>query len=210
MNQLKIIWDHVEKLGKRKDGFVIMLDHLFKCYQPIIVETGCARTADNYEGDGMSTILFSHITHMLEGYFISFDIDPEAVDFSNKEIHKNYPSYNPCNVGDSIQNMHRKIPGPIDLLYLDSMDLEANDLHKSCMHCFYEFTTAMPYLKPGSMICADDNILFDFIDKDGNLVETKYQSKGDYIKHYLQRLDIHPIHEEYQVIWQLPLTWNLT
>lgn len=205
MNQLKTIWDHVERLGKRKDSFIIMLDHLFKCCQPIIVETGCSRVTDNYEGDGMSTILFSKVQQMLDGYFISFDIDPEAVEFSNKIIQ----NMSPCVAGDSIIGLHRKIPGPIDLLYLDSMDLDSNDLNKACMHTLHEFTTAMPYLKPGTMICADDNILFDFMDRDGNLMETRFQSKGDYVKHYLQRLDIHPIFEEYQIIWQLPMNWGL-
>jgi hypothetical protein len=46
-----------DRLGNRIDGFDLIFKYLRKIKNPIIVETGCARTNDNYGGDGQSSLL---------------------------------------------------------------------------------------------------------------------------------------------------------
>ena len=47
-----------DKLGIRKTSFTKIFQYLDNISGPInIVETGCLRTKDNFEGDGQSTLL---------------------------------------------------------------------------------------------------------------------------------------------------------
>ena len=51
------------RLGVRKISFRKIFDYLDKLPDPIIiVETGCLRIKDNFEGDGQSTLLFDYYT----------------------------------------------------------------------------------------------------------------------------------------------------
>ena len=52
------IIDMLNLTGKRRPSFEIMLNHLSTKNCPLIVETGCARIEDNFNGDGMSTLIF--------------------------------------------------------------------------------------------------------------------------------------------------------
>lgn len=213
MNELVEIWKHVDKVGKRQESFVIMLDHLLRCDKPVIVETGTTRSSDNYEGDGMSSLFFHQIAKMRKGEFHSIDNDPKAVLVAEQLLFDpEWPSF--VHLDDGIRGIfglrYRDVK-KIDLLYLDSLDLDPTKgmLHMSCLQCFMEFTSAIPLLKPGSLICVDDNGLFDFFNDVGEKVSTNHMSKGEYIKQYFQVLGITPIFEEYQIIWKLPETWSI-
>jgi hypothetical protein len=197
------IIDHLEKLGKRQPSFVIMLDHLFKTPEPFIIETGCMRQSDNFEGDGMSTLMWNNVCKMIGGDFLSFDINPESVTFARSivgSVHKHIIDQ------DSVIGIKQYCNMPtfkkIDLLYLDSVDLELPNLHNAFIHNMYEFTSAVGSLAPGALICVDDNVPFDFLDSDGKITNTKAMSKGEYLKDYLAKLGIQPIYEGYQIIWK--------
>lgn len=201
-NNLKKIMDHVERLGKRKESFLLMLDHLFKRPDPFIVETGCMRQADNYEGDGMSTLLWSNVTEMVGGRAISFDVSPDHVAFARSLINNSTIGVICQDSVLGIKSLTYCPDKPIDLLYLDSVDLELPDLHKSFIHNMFEFTTALPLLKPGSLICVDDNIPFEINNEYNHTKEIKLLSKGEYLKQYLEKIGIKPIHEDYQIVWR--------
>ena len=47
----------IGKTGKRQASFNMMMNHLNK-QSALIVETGCAREENNFDGDGMSTLIF--------------------------------------------------------------------------------------------------------------------------------------------------------
>ena len=64
-------------LGKRADTMRFALERLPE--SPTIVETGCVRTADNWQGDGMSTVVFAEWVDAHHGQLWSVDIDPVNV-----------------------------------------------------------------------------------------------------------------------------------
>lgn len=49
---MNIIEDLINKTGKRKDAFALMIDKIKNKKEPIIVETGCSRYSNNFDGDG--------------------------------------------------------------------------------------------------------------------------------------------------------------
>ena len=62
--------------GQRKPSFEIMIEHLKTKEDPFIVETGCARMENNFDGDGMSTLIFDKYINDHNGIFCSVDITP--------------------------------------------------------------------------------------------------------------------------------------
>ena len=71
------------KIGKRGPSFVKMLEHIGSLENPLIVETGCARQENNYDGDGMSTLIFNEFSK-IKGEFWSVDINPDNIEFAKK------------------------------------------------------------------------------------------------------------------------------
>ena len=80
------------RLGVRKISFRKIFDYLDKLPDPIIiVETGCLRIKDNFEGDGQSTLLFDYYTQFRgKGSKVyTVDIDPEATKNCSEKEKKN-------------------------------------------------------------------------------------------------------------------------
>ena len=80
------------RLGVRKISFRKIFDYLDKLLDPIIiVETGCLRIKDNFEGDGQSTLLFDYYTKFRgKGSKVyTVDIDPEATKNCSEMVSKN-------------------------------------------------------------------------------------------------------------------------
>lgn len=180
----------VMKTGKRGPSFAQMINHVGPRKNPIIVETGCARLADNFEGDGMSTLIFDELASQIDGKFYSVDINPENAEFALKntkvaEIH--------C--GDSVKFLHelntklRKQGQYIDLLYLDSFDFDMQDPHPSSLHHILELVAIWPSCREGTMICVDDNF--------GDV------GKGGYVKQYMDLLGKNRVWDGYQWVWLL-------
>jgi hypothetical protein len=62
-------------------------------------------------------------------------------------------------VGDSVeflQNFSKSTKEKIDLLYLDSFDVDWNEPMASAVHGFKEFECSLPSLKSGSIVIIDD------------------------------------------------------
>ena len=68
------------KLSIRADTFGKIFEYLDRFDRPVgIVETGCVRKADNWAGDGGSTILFDKYAEFHEGTVVyTVDIDAQA------------------------------------------------------------------------------------------------------------------------------------
>ena len=186
--------NHVSKLDKRQESFIIMLEHLMKSNSPYIVETGTTRSKDNYEGDGMSTVFWDLFCQIrMDAHYISLDINP-----LNCAVARSLVKYDECIIcSDSIQYLNFNKPPKIDLLYLDSYDLDLQDAAPAFLHCFNEFVVCQDRLMDGALICVDDNI--PAIDEYGNALNI---SKGHYLKQYLSKIGIEPIFEGYQLLWR--------
>lgn len=103
----------------------------------------------------------------------------------------------------------------VDLIYLDSWDVNWKDPLPSAIHGLNEFLTILPSLKKGSIILVDDTPLNKEIMKEIQpshvesfvLSEKKYgfpPGKGSLIKIFLEHLKIgKKIAHCYQLLWQL-------
>lgn len=196
----------VEKTGKRKQGYLAMVEHLKGIQNPLIVETGCAREEDNFEGDGMSSLIFDEYVNQHGGDFLTVDIDMKACEFAAGKLKKGVVA---C--GDSVKYLYelnrmlREQNRYIDLLYLDSYDFDHNNPHPSCFHHMKELMAIMPSLRKGSMIAIDDNDLYKTdLEGDGNLTKVML-GKGIYAAHFFTDVGV-PYHNgrmDYQLIWVL-------
>jgi len=147
----------------------------------LIVETGTTRNLHAW-GDGNATILFDLFIQEYGGQVNTVDIDPDAC----KVSYENTSNNTLVTIGDSVNYLHR-FPNPedIDLLYLDSFDLDWDNPHSSAFHHMKELTTVYPKLKKGCLIVVDDN-------ENG-------VGKGQYVAEFLDQVGDKLYFDEYQI-----------
>ena len=183
-----------ERLDKRRSGFELLYDKVKNTKNPLIVETGCTRQPDNWFGDGQSTQVFNAMCELHEGTLNSVDIDDKAAGFARTLVGPRAHIY--C--GDSItwlqeaETLFGKIGRKIDVLYLDSYDLDKYNWAPSALHHIYELLSIKNALQPGSLVAVDDNLLMD----DGN-----YAGKGMFVENWMARAGKQQIHKGYQWLW---------
>jgi hypothetical protein len=187
-------------LGQRQIGFDYIFDYLKDIKDPTIIETGCARTEGNWDGDGQSSLLFDAYIKEFGGQFMTVDISPESTKYCLSKMQCERSAV--CE-GDSIKFLYglgknmQKNSSQINLLYLDSFDAPRDDLaitNKSALHHLYELTSIMPSLAPGCLIGVDDNWV----------VNGQLEGKGKYVYDYFKSLGIEPCLAAYQFFWKLP------
>lgn len=182
------------KLGKRFNTFYKALELLSCKKQPFtILETGSIREEANWVGDGCSTIIFNDFLSYFRGICISIDIDLNNSILAEKLCERVRP-FN----GDSVDfiynlNKYLQFDIEIDLLYLDSFDLDKNIeniSHLSALHAFKELAVSLKYLRKDSLVLIDDNL-------------SETIQKGLYCKDLLKNIGAELVLEEYQSLWRL-------
>jgi len=149
---------YLGKLGLRANAFATLFELLktrFEQKGPLtLVETGCVRQLENWEGDGNSTILFHKFAEQTGSRLYTIDID---ADHCRLAIENCPGAIVVC--GDSVAELYRlrKSLSAIDFLYLDSFDLDWNNPHPSALHHLKELCAAAPLLRPGAIVFVDDN-----------------------------------------------------
>jgi hypothetical protein len=136
----------------RWNAFAYIYDQLARLHRPVgIVETGCARLAGNWIGDGDSTVVWAWIAKTLGGLVTSYDISPDSC----KVARYLAPTANVVQM-DSIKGLETyPAPDMIDFLYLDSMDYDGDP---SALHHLAELGAVWNKLQPGTIIAIDDNL----------------------------------------------------
>lgn len=188
-------------LGQRAASFRVIferLEALCRARPPgappaLIVETGSLRQIGNWAGDGQSTVLWKEFARFHACEIHTVDLDPDAAltvrETCGDAVH--------AHTGDSVAYLHglaRQRSRQIDLLYLDSYDLDMDDPFPSAFHHIKELIAVAPCLGPGTIVAIDDN----FIDPLGNLT-----GKGYLVLQWFKHLDIPRLHDGYQYVWQL-------
>lgn len=138
---------------ERRESFEQVLKMKLEQKPPIqcIVETGTYRGGG---GDGNSTLMFAHLARETGAMFYSVDITPECIerskamlgDLSRHAIHV-------C--GDSVVFLSTFNMG-IDMLYLDSYDVDIANTLPAQIHQLAEIGAAYGKLNPGALIMLDD------------------------------------------------------
>lgn len=189
--------EHREALGKRGPTFAAMFEYLDQQPDPIcIIETGCVRTEDNWDGDGQSTILFDrYIAQRLNGRVYSVDLDAKAV-----ELVRTLTMCAQIYVMDSVEFLKNFVKRPpahkVDLVYLDSFDYSPENAVESANHHMNEFLAIRPMLTPASMVVVDDTV-----SGNDDLKGWCVFGKGTIVADYAMTHAAHMRFAQYQIGW---------
>jgi hypothetical protein len=174
-----------------------------------IVETGCTRAADNWGGDGCSTVLFDKYAQYHPGSHVdSVNISAEAISLCSGLV----SACTTTHVDDSVHFLAAgagRTPGrdaTIDLLYLDSFDVDFENPVPAAAHCLKEFAAAAPLLREDRLVVADDS--------PGRLIVCGQQGaqvlclgdavitgKGKFVAEYAQQIGAETLFRDYQCGW---------
>jgi hypothetical protein len=205
--------DYASKLGFRSQSFRMIFEFLEAKTKSeyTIVETGCARQAENWLGDGQSSLMFDRFINHYDGIVYTVDIDPEACNFLKGQVSEKTQ----ITCADSVPflralSQHSGVD--IDLLYLDSYDLDWNNPHPASLHHLKELCAIIPALKPGTLIVVDDSVKTlgvipqpDETDSMGyvGVRDMGVFGKGMYVDDFLIKIGCKRIIEGYQSGWIL-------
>lgn len=144
---------------KRYATFHRALELLSERGAKVLVETGTSRCgANNYGGDGGSSMIFSKWAQDYNAEFFSVDIDQAYLNNARSAVYKNLKNVNPnlhfvCS--DSVTFL-QNFGKAIDFLYLDSYDFEEHNPFPSQHHHLLEVCAAYPFLTEDSVVLIDD------------------------------------------------------
>jgi hypothetical protein len=189
---LRMAFEHLEKLGR----------------PACIVETGCVRNQGTFTGEGQSTVLFDKFSECVPDTLVhSVDISPESTS-KCKSIVSNRIQVHTSDSVTFLRHQCVKVIQPyshIDLLYLDSFDLDIEDPHDSAIHHIKELLAAAPLINTNTFILVDDSpTSANFFMQAGQLTLVSPQrisGKGKYIASYMQDIGSTPIYQGYQAAW---------
>jgi hypothetical protein len=149
------------QLAHRTESFRKVFDYLDRFDRPVgIVETGCVRQQDNWAGDGQSTILFERYAEFHPGSAVfSVDCDPEAAALCRSLVGERVHIH----AGDSLAYLKSLADHPpaglefLDLLYLDSFDVDFDDPLPSAIHHLKELLAIAPLVSFETLVVVDDS-----------------------------------------------------
>lgn len=183
----------VPRLQHRADGFRIIFDHLASVPAPLILETGCLRMPNNWEGDGQSTFQFDCYVRSNGGAVISIDVGHKSIESARRAC----SSKTSLILNDSVAGLHT-LSGlggrKASLVYLDSFDLDVNNPLPSATHHILELAAVRPLLGPGAIVCVDDYALNGF----------EPGGKGQIIDMFMSSIYAETLYSGYQKIWKMP------
>jgi hypothetical protein len=175
-------------LRHRAESFQIMFELLEKKPEKefCVVETGTSRQPGNWGGDGQSTVQWDMFVNFYNGKVFSVDISEENCQAASTQCSEKTTLI--CS--DSVSFLNRVSLHEIDLLYLDSYDVDFNAPHPSALHHLKELCACWRDLKSGCIIAVDDH--------------NSGTGKGMYVKDFFDNIGMKPIFEGYQIVYVKP------
>lgn len=216
MDNSKDFWAYFEgeavpRLGIRGPTFREMFKHLDLLEGPVaIVETGCARSVDNWWGDGLSTLLFDrYIASRADGSTcVSVDINDRAVANARQlAAHVRVVQDDSVHFLSELADQFASEGRTIDLLYLDSFDLDKSYWQPSAIHHLKELTAVIRCLRNDTLVAVDDcPCTADFIPAGSDrehmfLNAPTVGGKGRLIAEYANAVGAHLRFAQYQAGW---------
>ncbi len=198
------------RLGPRRDTFRATFDYLArrKAGGHLIIETGCARQSDNWEGDGQSTYMFDRFAEAQAGDVYTVDINPASCAYARSIVGARTQVFNEDSV-PFLQRFGRELRAAgrqIDLLYLDSFDWDPANPVPSALHHLKELCAIAPALTPGTLVVVDDSFhaLRGFRSGPENFVLLEDQGiagKAMFVAQYFQQIGVPLAFDGYQCGW---------
>ena len=196
-------------LGFRGEAFRKMFGYLDNLDRPvIIVETGCVRSPGNWAGDGQSTVLFDKYVRTKPGSAVhTIDIDPDATAVCTTLVGESVTIY----TGDSVAVLRilaqrlAKTHSVVDLLYLDSFDVDPGNPVPSAVHHLKELVSIAPVATEQTLVVVDDSPFTAqviAVDDTYKLLDAPtIGGKGKYVAEYAQQVGATNLFSCYQVGW---------
>ena len=189
------------RLALRAQGFRTMfaevesrLEQAGRAEDLLVVETGSSWRDDRWAELGLSTRLFDRFVLFHGGRFVTIDINAETID----RVRANCSSSTEAFCMDSVECLQRLQSElgskTIDLLYLDSWDLDLRDPEPSANHHIKELQAVWNALGQGSVVGVDDNPQLP----DGTRI-----GKGMHIRRFLNATGRQPVFDGYQTVWRI-------
>ena len=184
---------HKNPIRNRADNFLKIfriLEKKKRFYN--IVETGCMRSDHGvfaFGDDGASTLIFDLFVNFYNGSVFSVDINKKNVFHAKKLVSNKTKIYKMDSV-KFLWNLPKKFP--IDLLYLDSFDLDLNNPHPSSLHHIKELCAVIKNLN-NTIIVVDDH----------KVSSNQISSKGAYVKDFMLNIGAKLLFENYQIGFRL-------
>jgi hypothetical protein len=199
------------RLGLREISFRKIFDYLDTLQDPItIVETGCARQPDNWAGDGQSTVLFDRyvLSRGADALVHTVDLSPDATQACQSLVGDRVVVH----TGDSVAvlpGIGRQLKGEgrkIDLLYLDSYDLDWQNPTPSSVHHLKELVSIISMVNPKTLVVVDDSALIcraitDAENKLTLISEPVAGGKSTYVAQYAGQVQAQLQFSHYQIGW---------
>ena len=200
------------QLANRAISFRKIFEYLDQFSTPItIVETGCLRQIGNFAGDGQSTLLFDkYVTARGDSSHVyTVDLDPAAVLACRSLVSANVT----VTCSDSIAYLNSIAQDFIDnntqinLLYLDSYDVDWNYWFPSAAHHLKELAVAQRFINTDTLVVVDDCGLNTTVLVDNNGVvnmlqnHTQIGGKGRLVAEFASQIGVNPVFTHYQVGW---------
>jgi hypothetical protein len=207
-------WDDFNRndapnLGIRENTMRKTLEMLDEFNKPVlIVETGSARS--HAIGDGQSSFIFEKYLKLGPGgLLLTVDISPDVTKFCASNCD---PQYTKVFTSDSVaflNSLGGHIPihfGKIDLLYLDSYDVDMAAPHDSALHHMYELVAVKPFIGQDTLVLIDDSPKNVSIceNTQGHLVAMsgpRPWGKGAYVAEYASKIGASTIIHNYQILY---------
>ena len=168
-----------------------------------IVETGCSAKCGV-----KSTKLWDDFVNYFDGEVFSVDLDKQCVDEANK-----LTSNKTKIVCDNSLNFLNNFNKPIDLLYLDSFNVDWSNPNPSAEHHLKEFNLIKYNLHKNSIVIIDDtpkDINWMDLDKSHKkfkpLIENKVLfpvGKGTLVNNNLNNHNDTILMHQYQIVWKI-------
>ncbi len=199
------------RLALRERTFRKIFEFLDQIERPItMVETGCARQPGNWEGDGQSTLLFDKYISTRDSESVCYTVDISAASVS--ECKKLVSPRIRISQDDSLHYLSElarefsRNEQLIDLLYLDSFDLDFTHWYPSAIHHLKELAAAMRCVGEKSLVVVDDcPQSAHFVPGSENQVlllgAASVGGKGRLVAEYAAATGAKPVFAEYQAGW---------
>lgn len=155
----------------------------------LIIETGCVRQVDDWDGAGCSTLVWDWIVTQSKKQICakSIDINPNHVKLAN-ELAPHVDTH--CIDSIAWLRANRELLAECSLLYLDSMDHDP-PYYSSELHAVGELAAAYDSLPKGCMVMVDD------CNPDGT-------GKHHLVKKFFERAGVQPEIQGKVFIWRKP------
>jgi len=200
------------QLAHREKTFRKIFEYLDTLDGPLcIVETGCARLENNWSGDGQSTVMFDKYVaarDQSESICYTVDISHQSVEECKKLVSDRVV----VNQDDSVHylsNLNRQLASDnktINLLYLDSFDLDMQYWFASAAHHLKELLAIFRCVDEKTLVVVDDCPLnVNFVPGEGqqvmSLTPPEIGGKGRLVAEFASASGASLLFAEYQAGW---------